>query len=33
MSEENIVYLEHPVSPEDKAKYREQGKRIIDAKF
>ena len=27
----DIVYLTHPVSAEDKAKYRAEGKRIVDA--
>lgn len=27
----DIIYLEHPVSAEDKAKYKSEGKRIIDA--
>lgn len=26
----DIVYLKHPVSAEDKAKYRAEGKRIVD---
>lgn len=30
---DKIKYLKHPVSPEDKKKYREQGYKIIDAKF
>jgi|LGOV01.1.fsa_nt_gb hypothetical protein len=28
-----IIYLKHPVSPEDKAKYRSEGFRIIDERF
>lgn len=28
-----IVYLKHPVSAEDKAKYRAEGKRIVDAVY
>ena len=28
-----IVYLEHPVSAEEKAKHIKDGKRIIDIKF
>lgn len=31
MTESEIVYLPHPVSAEDKAKYRAEGKIIIDA--
>lgn len=31
--DEDIVYLEHPVTPEEKAKYRKQGKKIIDIAF
>lgn len=27
----DIIYLEHPVSAEDKAKFKSEGKRIIDA--
>lgn len=29
----DIVYLKHPVSAEDKAKYRAEGKRIVDAVY
>lgn len=29
----DIIYLTHPVSAEDKAKYRAEGKRIIDAVY
>jgi len=28
-----IIYLKHPVSPEEKAKHRAEGFRIIDARF
>jgi hypothetical protein len=31
--DDGIVYLEHPVTPEEKAKYRKQGKKIIDIAF
>ena len=29
----DIVYLKHPVSAGDKAKYRAEGKRIVDAVY
>ena len=28
-----VIYLKHPVSPEQKAKANKEGKRIIDAKY
>jgi hypothetical protein len=28
-----VIYLKHPVSPEEKAKYRAEGFRIIDERF
>jgi len=31
--DDNTIYVVHPVSAEDKAKYKADGKRIIDAKF
>jgi len=30
---DKIKYLMHPVSPEEKAKLREQGYKILDARF
>jgi hypothetical protein len=30
---DKIKYLEHPVTPEEKKKYRDQGYKILDAKF
>ena len=33
MSDEKIKYLKHPVSAADKKKWREQGYKIIDARF
>ncbi|MCW8158979.1 hypothetical protein D7243_22695 [Stutzerimonas stutzeri] len=33
MSEQKIKYVQHPVSPEQKAELRAQGFKIIDARF
>lgn len=33
MSEQKIKYLEHPVSPEEKRKWRDKGYKIIDKQF
>lgn len=32
-AKKQVVYLEHPVSAEEKAKHLKAGKRIIDIKF
>ena len=33
MSQEKVLYIEHPVTPERKAELRAQGFKIIDARF
>lgn len=33
MSEQKIKYLEHPVSPEEKKKWRDKGYKILDKQF
>lgn len=33
MSDQKVKYLEHPVSPEEKRKWRDKGYKIIDKQF